>query len=180
MKKTEKLGLNLLETSDLLSVKPLNENAQKLEQAVAANTAAISGRVKMASGSYVGNGASSVQIMTPGFKPQVVLMRQKRELGVSAEGVVYTDQFSVDGGWARWAGEGFLWTNIYAPDVATSSGTGLIEVAKINFTAAVGSLTWTTHYGSINDVNKNINNETGVTYEWIAFGIQEESQDGIQ
>lgn len=172
MRQTENYGLNLPETADLLSPKPLNENAEKVDAALAALAA---GCVMMASGSYTGNGAGSVTIQTPGFTPKVVLMRQKREIGVDETGVVYTDTFSVDGGWARWAGEESLTTNVYAPDVyhASDGSRGIIGRYEITFTAKKGSLTWATHYGVFPDINKNINNSKGVTYEWIAFGYGE-------
>lgn len=174
MKQTENLGLNLLETADLLSPKPLNENAEKVDAALGGMAEKLLGRVMMASGSYTGDGTATVTIQTPGFTPKIVLMRQKREIGVDKDEGVYTDSFSVDGGWACWAGEEYLVTNVYAPDVLMPGGTyGLIGRYKITFTAEKGSLTWTTHYGSFTDVNKNINNDKSVTYEWIAFGYEE-------
>lgn len=41
MKKTEKMGLNLMESSDPFSATPLNENTTKLDAAVGANSAAV-------------------------------------------------------------------------------------------------------------------------------------------
>lgn len=41
MKKTEKMGLNLMESSDPFSAAPLNENTTKLDAAVGANSAAV-------------------------------------------------------------------------------------------------------------------------------------------
>ena len=171
MKLTNLLGLTLMDAEDQLSARPLNENAQKLDEVVGGIAQKLGNIAMMAYGSYVGNGNASVTIQTPGFKPEVVFMRQKRELGVSAEGIVYSDSYSVDGGWAYWAGEKSLDTNIYAPSVHTSGGaSGLIGVQPIWFTAEMGSLTWTTDNGTLSALNKNINNTEGVTYEWVAFG----------
>lgn len=105
MKTTEKFGLNLLEASDHLSIKPLNENAKKLEDALTEQAetfnkaltgqkkaideelsgsvktlkTAISGRTMMATGSYTGTGAASVTISTPGFTPSALIMLCARE-----------------------------------------------------------------------------------------------------
>ena len=166
MKQTEYLELNLMEMADQLSPKPLNENAEKLEAALVEHKAAISGRVMMACGSYEGSGTKSVAILTPGFAPQIVLMRQKGTLGISPEGVAYTDSFSVDGGWACWMGEDTLETSVYVPDTVS-------RTEKISFTAKMGSLSWTPESAALSGVDRNINNAEGVVYEWIAFGYGE-------
>ena len=93
MQQTENLKLNLIETGDPISPAPLNENAQKLEAALAAETAAradadaalaqadaaLSGRVtaleahKVVFGTYNGNGSKS-QTISLGFTPKAVLV----------------------------------------------------------------------------------------------------------
>lgn len=166
MKRTEHFELIVLETADQLSPKPLNENVQKLDEVMGGMTEELRKRVMMAKGSYTGDGTASVTIRTPGFRPEVVFMRQKRPLGVSAEGVVHTDSFSVDGGWARWAGEEWLDTNIYVPGM--SSGT-----QPITFSSEPGSLSWTTENAALPGVDRNINNAGNVIYEWVAFGYGE-------
>lgn len=166
MRKTENFGLNLLDYSDQLSPKPLNENAAKLDAALVEHTAAISGRVMMACGGYEGSGTKNVTILTPGFKPQVVLVRQKRALGVGTGGTVHTDSFTVDGGWACWMGEESLDTGVYELGMPS-------RTAKISFTAKTGSLSWTAENGALSGIGRSINNAEGVTYEWIAFGYGE-------
>ena len=166
MRKTEHFQMNLPETADQLSLGPLNENTEKMDKVLCGMAEQMRGQVKMARGSYAGNGDASVTIQTPGFQPEVVVMRQKRTLGISPEGVVYTDQFSVDGGWTFWAGEKTLDTNVYVPD----AGYELVGTQQIIFTAMQGSLSWTTEHGELAGINQNINNKKGVIYEWIAFG----------
>lgn len=101
MKTTAKYGFKLLETSDLMSITPLNENAQLIENelikaakdltdSATAQSNALSDsekglknkielRAMMATGSYVGNGTGSVEISTPGFKPAMLMMFCERE-----------------------------------------------------------------------------------------------------
>ena len=86
MQQTQAYKLNLIETSDTFSPAPLNENAQKLEQAVeaaraeaAAGEAALSDRVtvleghKLAVGTFTGDGATTHFIGLP-FAPIYVLV----------------------------------------------------------------------------------------------------------
>ena len=88
MQQTEKLKLNLIETGDPLSPAPLNENAQKLETALAAALAgeeaartaadtALAQRVidleehKLRFGFYIGDGTATLEgrILHLGFTP---------------------------------------------------------------------------------------------------------------
>ena len=98
MQQTETLKLNLIETGDPLSPAPLNENAEKLETALAAldgtaaaetaartaETTALDARVtalelkKVVVGTYIGNASASdpttKQSIELGFKPAAVLV----------------------------------------------------------------------------------------------------------
>ena len=91
MQQTEKYKLNLIETSDTFSPHPLNENAQKLETQLSAETAAraagdaaLDQRVtvlearKIVTGTYIGNapiGNSSIwQSIYLGFTPRIVVI----------------------------------------------------------------------------------------------------------
>ena len=87
MQQTETLKLNLIETGDPISPAPLNDNAEKLETALAAldGTAAnLQGRVtvleakKMVVGSYIGNAetrySAIIQTIELGFAPIAVLV----------------------------------------------------------------------------------------------------------
>ena len=98
MQQTENLSLNLIETGDPISPAPLNENAQKLEAAIAAEAAsrqsadaaeaasraagdqALAARVttleghKIAIGSY--HGSNSAQSFQVGFTPRAVFVQR--------------------------------------------------------------------------------------------------------
>ena len=94
MQHTDKYKLNLIETSDVFSPNPLNENTQKLEaaleevtahadagdQAEAAARAALAQRVtalearRAVVGTYTGNGIKAGQTIDLGFTPAAVLL----------------------------------------------------------------------------------------------------------
>ena len=170
MKQTENFGFKQIESSDLLSATPLNENAALIDAVLQAQKNEILGRVMMACGSYTGDGTKSAAIQTPGFKPIVVLMKEKlgehgykisTDLAGATHVTARTDQLAVDAGWCLWIG-GNLRTNF-----------GLIT-----FEAQVGSLSWHMTVGDgvaySNYVPDVMNNATYSTYEWIAFGVAED------
>lgn len=85
MQQTETLKLNLIETGDPISPAPINENAEKLEAALAAldGTAAdLQGRVtvleakKMVVGTYEGTGSYGLgsQTIKLGFSPLALIV----------------------------------------------------------------------------------------------------------
>lgn len=170
MKQTENFGLKQIESSDLLSATPLNENAALIDTVLQAQKNEILGRVMMACGSYTGDGTKSAAIQTPGFKPIAVLMKPKlrehgytisTDLAGSTHVTARTDQLAVDAGWCLWIG-GNLRTNF-----------GLIT-----FDAQVGSLSWYMTVGDEVDyayyVPDVMNNGESTCYEWIAFGVAED------
>lgn len=86
MDKTDKYEFDLIGINDPVSPAPINRNTQRMEEELlkaekARNGAyrqiasAIGGRVRMAAGSYIGNGALSVQINVGEFTPKVIFMR---------------------------------------------------------------------------------------------------------
>ena len=100
MQQTDTYQLNLIETSDNFSPEPLNQNTQKLEQALSAETAqrtaadaALDSRVtalelhKIAYGTYTGNRIN--RTFQVGFTPQAVLIICERN---SLCGLAYTGQ----------------------------------------------------------------------------------------
>lgn len=76
MEQTETYGLNKPGPDDPLSPAPLNENADKLEAALAALTARVKTleRTHYSCGYYIGNG-SSPRTISVGFTPSAVLVR---------------------------------------------------------------------------------------------------------
>ncbi|MDE6281631.1 MAG: hypothetical protein K2M15_07570 [Oscillospiraceae bacterium] len=90
MQQTEKHKLNLIESSDTFSPAPLNENTQKIEDALSAETvrriaadAALDSRVtalevhKVAVGTYTGNGVADGQEINLGFAPSIVFVQDR-------------------------------------------------------------------------------------------------------
>lgn len=163
MKQTEHFGFLVMEATDQLSPKPLNENVERLDEVMGGMAEGLRQRVMMAMGSYTGDGTASVTIRTPGFRPAAVFVRQKRSIGISSEGTVHTDSFSVDGGWVCWMGEESLGTNVNVSEMANGT-------EQITFTAETGGLSWTMENAALFGVERNINNAADVVYEWIAFG----------
>ena len=189
MKKTEILGLNLMEAADVLSVKPLNENTAAIDSVLGAIVGKTSSVVRMATGRYTGNGSRSVTIQTPGFAPKFVVMRSKQRHGYTldkalptADELVMMQGPTVNGGWALWMGSDMTGdyyetntTERYDPDVGGSVTviTGYTEKsADVAFTAAEGSLKWP--MADTAAPARLVNNASGVTYEWVAFGTVEE------
>lgn len=72
MQQTEKYSFNLIEGGDNFLPDPLNENAEKMEEALEALQTVLDGRVQVICSSYVGNGtwgsANPTRINLP-FKP---------------------------------------------------------------------------------------------------------------
>lgn len=189
MKQTSKFKLNLVEASDSMSMKPLNENTEAIEQALIEASTAVSARTLVACGRYTGAGTRSVTIQTPGFKPKVVLMRTvPAKVGSYQWGdTTGTQHFEkimstigVDGGWCLWLG--FDMPASYEIRATPRDGdepTRALVDATIQFTSGTGQLTW--RIGNIVDYDRvtyddgptSINNKSGETYEWIAFGVAE-------
>lgn len=84
MEQTETYGLNKPGPDDALSPAPLNENADKLEAALAALTARVKTleRTHYSCGYYIGNG-SSPRTISVGFTPSAVLLH-RASIGTSA------------------------------------------------------------------------------------------------
>lgn len=178
MKQTKNYLLNLMEAADALSAKPLNENAEKIEAALLAQQNAIVGKLMMATGTYTGNGTRSVTIQTPGFKPEVVLVRYR----TTTSG--WSDAFRES--W--WSGNNVKVSyGVYARSDTVSGGYDAGELRRdtitdnIRFTASNGSLEWKIYAidGEYYDIREDggpsaMNNENGTTYEWVAFGTAEE------
>lgn len=183
MKQTSKFKLNLVEASDSMSMKPLNENTEAIEQALSEVLNAVSARTLVASDRYTGTGTRSVTIQTPGFKPQAVLIRQE-ESKVDSNKDSY---MRVLGGWCMWHGEDMAAVyEVYARSEESASGYEAGELrrenveAMITFTAGSGFLTWripdmpSKYYDVYYEKGANVvNNKSGETYEWIAFGTAE-------
>ena len=78
MQQTQTYKLNLIETSDTFSPAPLNENMEKLEDAISASAADLDSRVtvleghKIAAGIYTGNGSGWMSVPL-GFTPIAVI-----------------------------------------------------------------------------------------------------------
>lgn len=178
MKQTENYGLNLMEAADLLSAKPLNENAGKIEAALMAQESAIAGRMMMACGSYTGSGTRTVAIQTPGFTPRVVLMRRSSSLVADKNS---QSDMSVKDGWCLWLG-----TDMSAQYEVYAYRQDVDELVRekvettVGFTAKNGELSWSIDVlpGKYAGVREDhgpavMNNASGAVYEWIAIGTAE-------
>lgn len=111
MQQTETYKLNLIELSDKFSPDPLNENAQKLEAALFAETETRSGQTagleqrvavlesrKIAVGSFTGTG-KDLTISLP-FTPLAVIAQRNSSFGagISVKGFPYSGLHVVDNG----------------------------------------------------------------------------------
>lgn len=193
MKKTKNFELNLMESADLLSLTPLNQNVEILDEALKKQSDSLAdklkdqsdeqdtkilSRVMMAYGRYEGNGDISAAIKTPGFKPEVVLMRARTaptpRTGQSTSTVLPGESFG--GGWVLWNGVDL--TAIYLKSAGTTDDFGLPYYSQgkctIDFTAKNGELSWqltgATDRAKEVDHGEVINNKNGQTYFWVAFG----------
>ena len=160
MKQTENYKLNILEAADPVSAKPLNENAQLIDAALQAQKGMILGRTMMACGSYTGDGTTEVTIQTPGFKPQVVLMRTRDAYFVSNAN--YSAMAAR--GWCLWLGEAEV-----EIEQTASSVTG-----SIRFETKNEELTWRYTGNASAAVPAAVNNISDQEYQWVAFGTAEE------
>lgn len=119
MQKTETYKLNLIELDDTFSPQPLNENAQKLEDALSGAVGGLDQRLaaieahKLAAGFYEGNSPSTNDTVTQtvplGFDPVLVYIQCSRSHSVESAlilpGTPYRDNFTetaelVPGGFA--------------------------------------------------------------------------------
>lgn len=176
MKQTENYGLNLLELSDPLSLKPLNENAEKIDAALKAQAEVAAGKLMMATGCYTGNGTRSVTIQTSGFTPRALMLRKS----LTAKWGNYNDTH-----W--WLGSDISIT--YGITATSDTPPGTYEPgeqfdakisAAISFVADSGSLTWSIpdlpqeYYDVTSDSGPGaMSNSKDTSYEWIAFGTAE-------
>lgn len=217
MRKTENLGLNLLDYSDQLSPKPLNENAAMLDaflktmngtltsqgeslteqgeslteqgETLDGLTTSVGQRVKMARGSYAGNGSLSCSISTPGIVPAALLIRERKDpytySGIGTFDVSFAEQSFTARGFVLWNGNAVKTAYWYESGELMNPTTGSVQptyitvAANINFTASEGKLEWTLKTDTDKPPAEGIgnahlvNNQTGVTYEWVAFGFEE-------
>ena len=175
MKQTTNYGLNLMETADYLSVMPLNENSEKLDTALKALTNITAGKLMIATGSYTGTGTRVVSILTPGFTPKAMLLRQ-------ASGT--WDQ-THDAQW--WLGSDIPVS--YRITASSDTPPGTYEPGEqfdatisttIEFRAKLGSLSWQIpdipqeYYDVTSDGGSTaVKNSRNISFEWIAFGVAE-------
>ena len=175
MKKTGTYELNLMESSDLMSARPLNENAEKIDAALKAQAETAAGKLMMATGSYTGSGTRSVTIQTPGFRPKALMLRRAANGWYGAE----------DAYW--WLGSDVPTT--YNITAASDTPPGTYEPGDqfnatirttISFTADSGSLAWSIpdlpqeYYDVTSDGGPAaLMNSKATSYEWIALGTAE-------
>lgn len=189
MKETTNFKLKMPEVGDPVAVAPFNENAQIID-------AALKGKIMMESGSYTGDGTLTRTISTPGFKPQVVLMRTPgSHIGESIDGGVnnnlvsgtHIDCIQVNGGWCLWTGESTLpgkYLLVFRDTIdQMSDKVGYTVECAVTFEAKLGSLTWSIppgpdkhpgypdYYAEDKDNSGIVNNTKGQKYQWIAFGV---------
>lgn len=70
MQHTNQYQFNLIESGDAFSAEPLNENAEKMEEALKG----LSDQAHVVSGSYTGTGSSGGLTVTVGFNPKLVII----------------------------------------------------------------------------------------------------------
>lgn len=196
MRQTINLALNLMETADLLSAKPLNDNAEAIDTAIkglqdkaaAADTSirnlaaslngVVSSSLKMAAGSYVGDGTRSVTLATPGFRPQIILMSVRETVNGSA-GITQKTMISVQGGWCLWIGADIAATyNVRSRSDESYDMTTKTLSAEVSFSSGENAITWSipalpANYFDVDldDGPNVVNNRQGVTYDWVAIGV---------
>lgn len=179
MKQTTKYKLNMPELSDGFSVAALNENTQKIDDL-------LHSFVKMACGSYTGDGSMSVTIETPGVRPAALLVRARKKLspalGVQHRNDIYIADTALESsGFVMWNGNNIA-TICWRKDGEVNDPItgGLVSgyreyLDEIVFTPEAGSLSWalSTVPASAVDHSGLINNKNGTVYEWIALGSAE-------
>ena len=176
MKQTENFKLNLMETSDPFSAKPLNDNFNALDALLKKRDEEInSKRLFVDAGTYTGDGATTRTmhisahitidnvIHIHSFTPVAVLVKKRIEPTTSGS---YLQEETFRAGWGLWTGE-------LEREAVCIKG-GHKYSCKIKFTVANGSLTCTLvgaeGYDEDIDHGVVINNENGATYDYIAFG----------
>lgn len=176
MKQTKNYLLNLMEVVDVLSAKPLNENAEKIEEALLAQQNAIAGKLMMATGSYTGNGKRSVTIQTPGFQAKALLLRERYSGWPQSTNISLWLGQNIDTGYLIAAA-----SNNPPYQYEPGEQFEIRITATIKFEAKTGELKWSIpgipdkYYDVTTDGGPSaMNNENGTTYEWIAFGTAEE------
>ena len=179
MKQTENHGLKLVEMSDTLSPTPLNENAQAIEAILHDLSTAVGGHLKIATGSYTGDGTMSVAIETPGLKPKAMLVRERKTIGYKGHyyfpgwGITtYTDKLEAEGGWLLWLGWDIPVTYSYVTEYAEDDKAidGENVDTTVRFTAALGGLQWSVTEESAKSQPALVNNVDTKTYDWIVLG----------
>lgn len=184
MKETTNYKLKMPEVSDPLSIVPLNQNAQAIDTALRAMASAMGGKVVMACGSYTGDGAMSRTIVTAGIKPVALIMYATKydtlTSGVSKDEVRLRLLQDEKCGFSAWCGadmDAWYWyrDDWHNPVTGETTERYYPEKTKIVFTPAMGSLTWKMETEPTADIDHSslVNNESGVIYEWIAFGTGE-------
>ena len=77
MQHTNQYQFNLIESGDTFSPQPLNENAEKMEQALAEQALALSSQIKFKVGTYTGTGtlgSTGKTVIKFPFDPKFVLI----------------------------------------------------------------------------------------------------------
>ena len=177
MKQTKNFLLNLMEAADALSVKPINENTEKIEAALLAQQA---GGVMMAVGSYMGDGKMSVSIETPGMKPKILFVReQPTSLGCSGwypsgKGFTIgdnTDTLEMDGGWLLWLGQDIPVEYGYVTGYDDEgNAVGKNANTFVRFVSNIGGLSWSVSDANAKNLSRLVNNRNSQKYDWVAIG----------
>lgn len=168
MRQTEKFLLNLIDASDMLSAKPLNENMEKVEAALLAQQTSAAGKLMVATGIYTGDGGRSVTVQTPGFTPNVMIVSQ------------------IQGNTWKALSTACMWNGSdvsIAYQIHTDGGSSTVAHSintEISFSAEFGKLTWSIpaipdrYTNVVGDEGPDaINNDDDREYAWIAFGTAE-------
>lgn len=179
MKQTERYGLNLLEMKDTLSPVPLNENAQAIETVLHNLSTAADGHLKIATGSYTGDGTMSVAIETPGLKPRAMLVRERNTIGYVGHytlpgwGITtHTDKLEAEGGWLLWLGWDipvtYSYVTEYDEDGKATDGENVNTAVR--FVSTLGGLQWSVTEATASHLPALVNNVNTRTYDWIVLG----------
>lgn len=177
MKFTEKFGLNLPEVTDPVSIARLNDNTEMIAALLGKN-------IRMVCGTYLGNDGAINRIDTPGMKPVAVLMNSAKTVGgmetrIDDSLFSVANNLSVPSGWLLWVGAD-LPAKYYKKQTEVNPDTGLPTGGYyyagydtvLAFTPGSGYLEWALETPGDKDAYA-VNNASGVTYQWIAFGEAE-------
>lgn len=176
MRFTEKFGLNLPEVTDPVSIAPINDNTEMIAALLGKN-------IRMACGTYLGDDGASKRIETPGMKPVAVLMNSAGAVGgmeTRIDGSLFplANNLSVPSGWLLWVGADLpakyyeKKQTAYDPDAGLPTYSYVEYNTMLNFTPGSGYLEWSLETSGDKDAYA-VNNASGVTYQWIAFGEAE-------